>query len=100
MSRRRNILARQVSLFPVLLLVDEDDATGRLTLHPLPVELQWRWGVSWLALVALGWLGQLKRRLAAWLWPALPGGWRVRLSLEVGMAIILGRQLGLAVVGR
>ncbi len=93
MRRRRYPLTRQVSLFPVLMLVDEDDATGRVTFHPLPLDLQGRLGLKWLALLVLGWLDDLGRRLTQ-------HPWRVRASLEIGIALILGRRLGLAIVGR
>lgn len=130
MRRRRYSLARQVSMFPVLILVDEDDDTGRITFYPLPIELQWQLTVKWLWLTVIG-LAQLtwdqilkicwqaaKEFKAHWLrrpWLPQPtllrravgigqwfrqSRWGVRLNLEIRMAVILGRQLGLAGMGR
>lgn len=130
MRRRRYTLARQVSLFPVLMLVDEDDDTGRITFHPLPIELQWQLTVKWVWLTVLGlaqftWeqiltacrqaVKDLKTRVLRRLQLSPPvalrravgrgqwfrqSRWGVRLNLEIRMAVILGRQFGLAAVGR
>lgn len=121
-------------MFPVLILVDEDDDTGRITFYPLPIELQWQLTVKWLWLTVIG-LAQFtwdqllkigwqaaKEFKAHWLHlhlhrPRLPqprllrravgigqwfrqSRWGLRLNLEIRMAVILGRQFGLAAMGR
>jgi hypothetical protein len=123
MSRRRCTLARQVSLIPALLLIDTDDDSGRTTVYPLPLDRHWRLGLTWLALIVPAWLADLWRELLAVPLRAanevteLAGGvwrrwviaarryltrnrWGMRLSLELQMTLILGRQFGLAALGR
>ena len=102
--KNRCFQAKQVSIFPVLMVVKTDDETGQTTCHPLPVEQQWQLTLLWLKLFWLGWLSNLSKQL----WDDLKHmgnqvighSWAVRASMEIRIALILGHQLGLAAVGR
>ncbi|RMF02712.1 MAG: hypothetical protein D6768_07580 [Chloroflexi bacterium] len=90
--------ARQVALFPVLLLVETDERSGQRTLHPLPLEMRPGLALRWLWLLLDGWLAQCA---AALRYRLTQNRWTVRLRLEIGMAAILGRSFfSLAALGR
>jgi hypothetical protein len=101
---KRRLQARQVTIFPALVVVDADDETGRTTLYPLPVGSKWRLVLMWLLFLLRGRLDTMRAGLVNKLdeprQRLARHRWLVRLGLELNVAFILGRQLGLAALGR
>lgn len=83
-----------MSIFPVLMIAEDDPDSGALNFKPLPLEwpLLWRWLLWWwLPGAAANLAGRLRRRPAAMVrWGVGWSDWLLtRLTLEVQMSAIL-----------